>query len=151
MRSPLALTADVRQDRCDNEGGDTFQPISLMCTRTRNSRRLLVLNDEYFVFFILVRCRPIPSIGATDGSSLDHGDAVRPANPYSQILEIDGPDAVYVVRTTRLNSALKFRPGAVAQFAVDGKHLKIKFDREETNRQGELRVHHESGETASWR
>jgi hypothetical protein len=26
---------------------------------------------------------------------------------------------------------------------VDGKHLKIKFDREETNDHGELRVHHE--------
>lgn len=90
-------------------------------------------------------CRIVP--GATTLFNDSHGDAVRPANPHSQILEIDGPDAVYVVRSTRLNSALTFRPGAVAQFAVDGKHLKIKFDREETNRHGELRVHHESGET----
>ncbi len=72
------------------------------------------------------------------------GDAVRPASPFSQILEIDGPDAVYVVKSTRLDGALQFRPGALAQFSVDGKHLKIKFDQQEVDRHGDVRVHHDS-------
>jgi hypothetical protein len=72
---------------------------------------------------------------------------MRPANPFSQILEIDAPDAIYIVRRTSLDAGLQFRPGAIAQFAVDGKHLKIKFDRQERNRSGEIQVRHDHDRT----
>jgi hypothetical protein len=90
-------------------------------------------------------CGTSPS-GATRLVNDSRADAVRPANPYSQILEIDGPDAVYIVRSTRLDGALQFRAGALAQFSVDGKHLKIKFDKQGTDRNGDLRVHHASAQ-----
>jgi hypothetical protein len=90
-------------------------------------------------------CGALPS-GATRMVNDSRSDAVRPANPYTQILEIDGPNAVYIVRSTRLDGALQFRAGALARFSVDGKHLKIKFDRPETDRNGDLRVHHASAQ-----
>ena len=86
--------------------------------------------------------------GATRALFSDaHGDSVRPANPFSQILEIDAPDAIYIVRRTSLDGGLQFQPGAIAQFAVDGKHLKIKFDRQEKNRRGEIQVRHDHDRT----
>jgi hypothetical protein len=85
--------------------------------------------------------------GNTALFSDSRGASARPVTPYSQILEIDGPDAVYIVKRTSLDTGLKFRPGALAQFAVAGKHLKIKFDQEETTRHGELRVRHEQATT----
>ena len=90
-------------------------------------------------------CGTLPS-GAPRFFNDNRGDAVRPPNPFSQVLEIDGPDAVYIVKSTRLDGALKFNAGASAQFAVDGKHLKIKFDKQETDRNGDLRVHHGSAQ-----
>jgi hypothetical protein len=74
------------------------------------------------------------------------GDAVRPPNPYTQILEIDAPEAIYVVKSTRLDGALQFLPDATAQFSVEGKHLKIKFDQPAVDRHGEVRVHHDSAQ-----
>jgi hypothetical protein len=75
------------------------------------------------------------------------GGAPRPANPYSQVLEIDGADAIYIVRRTSLDGGLRFRPGAVARFSVDGKHLLIKFDRQVFNRHGEARLEHDHDRT----
>jgi hypothetical protein len=77
----------------------------------------------------------------------ESGGAPRPPNPYSQVLEIDGPDAIYIVRRTSLDGGLRFRPGAIAQFAVDGKHLSIKFDRPVVNRHGELQFKHDQDRT----
>lgn len=71
------------------------------------------------------------------------GGAARPANPYTQILEISAPDATYIVRRTSLDGGLHFHPGAKAQFAVDGKHLILKFDREDYDRRGQLHLHHD--------
>ena len=68
-------------------------------------------------------------------------------SPYSQILEIDASDAVYVVRRTSLDGGLSFQPGARAQFAVDGKHLLLKFDRQVVNRKGEVRMVHDHDRT----
>ncbi len=82
-------------------------------------------------------CGALPS-GATRFFNDSRADAVRPPNPYSQILEIDGADAVYIVKSTRLDGALQFRPGATAQFSLDGKHVKIKFDRREVDRNGDV-------------
>jgi len=90
-------------------------------------------------------CGTLPS-GAPRFFNDSRGDALRPPNPYSQILEIDGPDAVYIVKSTRLDGALQFRAGASAQFLVDGKHLKIKFDRRELDRNGDVRVRHDSAQ-----
>lgn len=70
-----------------------------------------------------------------------------PASPYTQILEIDAPDAIYVIRRTSLDGGLHFRDGAKAQFAVEGKHLIIKFDREAVNRRGEVQVKHDHDRT----
>jgi hypothetical protein len=77
----------------------------------------------------------------------DAGDASHPGIPHSQLLEIDAPDAIYVVKRTSFDGGLQFRPGAVAQFAGDGKHLIIKFDRETSNRRGDSRVQHEQDRT----
>ena len=77
----------------------------------------------------------------------DKGDSVHTGVPHSQLLEIDAPDAVYVIRRTSFDGGLQFRPGAAAQFAVDGKHLVIKFDHEVSNRRGEVRVEHEQDRT----
>jgi hypothetical protein len=70
-----------------------------------------------------------------------------PASPYSQILQIEAPDAIYVVRRTSLDGGLHFRDGARAQFTVEGKHLIIKFDREITNRRGEVQLKHDHDRT----
>ncbi len=77
----------------------------------------------------------------------DSNGAGPPASPHSQILEIEGVDAIYVIRRTSLDSGLHFREGAKAQFAVDGKHLIVKFDRETVNRRGEVQVKHEQART----
>ena len=77
----------------------------------------------------------------------DAGDSTHNGIPHSQLLEIDAPDAVYVVRRTSFDGGLQFRPGAAAQFAVDGKHLIIKFDHEISNRRGDTRVQHEQDRT----
>lgn len=75
------------------------------------------------------------------------GSVPHPATPYSQILEIDAPDVIYIVKRTSLDGGLSFRPGAAAQFAVDGKHLLIKFDRQIVDRHGESQIHHEHDRT----
>jgi hypothetical protein len=71
----------------------------------------------------------------------------RPATPFSQILEIDGTDAIYVIRRTSLDGGLHFESGAKAQFAVDGKHLIIKFDREVRGRNNEVQLKHDHDRT----
>ena len=85
----------------------------------------------------------------SDSMSLfnDAGDSSHIGIPHSQLLEIDAPDAIYVIKRTSFDGGLQFRPGAVAQFSVDGKHLVIKFDREIPDRHGDLRVQHEQGRT----
>lgn len=89
-------------------------------------------------------CGP-PRSDALTLFSDSHG--APPASPYSQILEIDGADVTYVVRRTSLDGGLHFREGAKAQFAVDGKHLIIRFDREVKNRRGELQLKHDHDRT----
>lgn len=76
----------------------------------------------------------------------DSSGGVPRATPYSQVLEIDGPDATYVVKRTSLDGGLSFRDGAMAQFEVDGKHLLIKFDRQVV-KHGESRVVHDHDRT----
>ena len=73
----------------------------------------------------------------------DTGESAHTGNPHSQLLEIDAPDSIYIVKRTSFDGGLQFRPGATAQFAVDGKHLTIKFDREVSNRHGDSRVQHD--------
>ncbi len=90
-------------------------------------------------------CGP-PRADATTLFSDSHGGG-PPSSPYSQILEIDGVDAIYVIRRTSLDGGLQFREGARAQFLVDGKHLIVKFDRETANRRGEAQVKHERART----
>ena len=87
-----------------------------------------------------------PPRGDTTALFDSHG-ASRPASPYSQILEIDAADAIYVIRRTSLDGGLHFRNGAKAQFAVDGKHLIIKFDREVVKRNGEVQLKHDHDRT----
>ena len=70
-----------------------------------------------------------------------------PASPYTQVLEIDGADAIYVVRRTSFDGGLHFRDGAKAQFTVEGKHLIIRFDREVVSRNGEVRIKHDHDRT----
>src|SRR5580658_9508239 len=52
----------------------------------------------------------------SDSMSLfnDTGDSAHTGNPHSQLLEIDAPDATYVIRRTSFDGGLQFRPGAVA-------------------------------------
>ena len=84
----------------------------------------------------------------SDAMALFSGTSGAPAgSPYSQILQIDGPDATYVVRRTSLDGGLHFEPGAKAQYQVDGKHLLIKFDRQSVNRQGETKIQHDHAKT----
>jgi hypothetical protein len=89
--------------------------------------------------------------GAPRGDSLslfnDNGESTHTGNPHSQLLEIDAPDAIYVIKRTSFDGGLQFRPGAVAQFSVDGKHLIIKFDHEIMNRRGDSRVQHQQDRT----
>jgi hypothetical protein len=82
-----------------------------------------------------------PGAGQT---TLFNGSAGAPkGTPYSQILEIQAADAVYVVRRTSLDGGLQFSPGAKAQFLVDGKHLLLKFDREIVDRNGQTHLKRE--------
>ena len=82
-----------------------------------------------------------PGAGQT---TLFNGSAGAPkGTPYSQILEIQGADAIYVVRRTSLDGGLQFSPGAKAQFQVDGKHLLLKFDREVQDRSGQKHLKHD--------
>jgi hypothetical protein len=89
-------------------------------------------------------CGP-PRGDATALFSDSHG--ARAATPFSQILEIDGADVIYVIRRTSLDGGLHFQDGAKAQFAVDGKHLIIKFDREVRDRNGEVQWKHDHDRT----
>jgi len=77
----------------------------------------------------------------------DAGASPHPANPHSQLLEIDAPDAIYIVKRTSFDGGLQFLPGAIAQFAVDGKHLTIRVDHEISTRRGGSRVQHEQDRT----
>ncbi len=77
----------------------------------------------------------------------NNSSAAPPASPYSQILEIDAPDAIYVIRRTSLDGGLHFRDGAKARFAVEGRHLIIRFDREVRNRNGEITLKHDHDRT----
>jgi hypothetical protein len=92
-----------------------------------------------------------PAICSIRGDSTalfnDNHGAVPQGAPYTQILEIDGADAIYVVKRTGLDGGLSFPAGAKAQFAVDGKHLLIKFDREVKDRHGEVHVQHGQDKT----
>ena len=89
--------------------------------------------------------------GPTRGDSMalfnENTSGVPRSTPYSQVLEIDGPDAIYIVKRTSLDSGLSFRPGAAAQFAEDGKHLLIKFDRQVVGRHGETHLVHDHDRT----
>ncbi len=49
------------------------------------------------------------------------------ANPTTQMIEIDGPDRIYIVRRTGLDGGVRIRPDSAAEFAVDGKHLLLRF------------------------
>src|SRR5579862_5453766 len=48
----------------------------------------------------------------------DTGDSAHTGVPHSQLLEIDAPGAIYVIKRTSFDGGLQFRPGAVAQFSV---------------------------------
>lgn len=84
---------------------------------------------------------------ASSTTLLNDAGNTHPASPYSQILQIDGPDATYVVRRTSLDGGLSFQAGARAQFALDGKHLLIKFDRVSVDRHGDTKVQHDHDRT----
>jgi hypothetical protein len=81
----------------------------------------------------------------SDTMALFNGASGRPNGPYSQILEIGAPDAIYVIRRTSLDGGLHFPAGATAQFLVEGKHMMIKFNREESDRQGNVHLKPDHG------
>jgi hypothetical protein len=48
-------------------------------------------------------------------------------NPTTQILEIDGADATYIVKRQGLDGGLRLRANAVTEYSLDKKHLLIRF------------------------
>ena len=56
--------------------------------------------------------------------------APQPPNPVTQILEIDGADAIYIVKREALDGGVRLKPGAEVQYAADGKRLLIRIQPE---------------------
>lgn len=72
-----------------------------------------------------------PGLGSHTQYGLWVWDGPYTPEPATLVLEIDGGDAVYIVRKAYLHGGPGIRPGSATQFAVEGTHLLVKFQRED--------------------
>jgi hypothetical protein len=48
-------------------------------------------------------------------------------NPVTQVIQVEGPDTSYTVRSVSLTNGLEFPPHAHVEYAVEGKHLRLRL------------------------